>query len=210
MKISGILIILIAFACCSSPEIIENQNDLSKFNSVLGEDYTKAFDKLVESQSAFLEKNYPNSVSSKARAKDFLLDWESLFDPSRLTFLTKENLPLINELEITGLRKELFEYYETWIFIDDSLGERYETELINNLTGKYIEALKTTNGDSLVSDYLDAVFAAGDLNPPIVASGLLENGFDYDNPIHQRIMAAEIYFKLIKWDLERKRHANIK
>lgn len=103
MKISIVLIICFLIVNCSGKD-----QRFNTFNEILGVEKTSALDRLVSSFQEFLEINYPeDDLGEKTRM--FLFEMERL-DNTNWEFEKKKNKDVINLIETSGLRKEMYIY----------------------------------------------------------------------------------------------------
>ena len=98
---------------------------------------------------------------------------------------------------------------------EKEMKDRIRNSLHFNSYGQYLYALtKYTLNDTTIQHYVEVKVLVGNTPSGVIASGLLSQGIDYDNPFIKRILIAEFYYWIMKWDTERqekkqKRHANI-
>lgn len=75
-----------------------------------------------------------------------------------------------------------------------------------NWRGQFIFAIeKFSKNDSVIIEYLDAKEAAGNISPSLIAGGLLYRNSDLTEAFVKRIILMEIYYFMIRWDLENKK-----
>ena len=109
-----------------------------------------------------------------------------------LDLIEEEIIPLsnIDSAEIAKREKEM--------------EERIKNSLHFNNYGQYLYALtKYTLNDTTIQDYVDAKIVAGDISPVLIASGLLSQEIDFEDPFIKRILVTEFYYWIMKWDIER-------
>lgn len=82
---------------------------------------------------------------------------------------------------------------------------RMDSNLSFNVYGQFLYALaKHTENDAAIQNYVEARREAGDLSPSLLFNAYLEQDFDYNSPFFKRILVADVYLDLIKWDINRK------
>lgn len=82
---------------------------------------------------------------------------------------------------------------------------RMDSNLSFNVYGQFLYALaKHTENDVAIQNYVEARREAGDLSPSLLFNAYLEQDFDYNSPFFKRILVADVYLDLIKWDINRK------
>jgi len=75
-----------------------------------------------------------------------------------------------------------------------------------NWRGQFTFAIdKFSINDSVILEYLDAKEATGNISPSLIASGLLYRDPDLSEPFVKRIILMELYYFMIKWNLENKK-----
>jgi len=87
---------------------------------------------------------------------------------------------------------------------EKEMEERIRNSLHFNNYGQYLYALTKFNvSDTTIQEYVDAKIVAGDISPVLIASGLLSQEIDFDDPFIKRILVTEFYYWIMKWDIER-------
>ncbi len=87
---------------------------------------------------------------------------------------------------------------------EKELEEQYNNTLTTNVNGEFLYGLaKYANNDSIVQGYVEVKIIAGDISPNIVASALLTQTQDFENPFIKRMIFVELYYWMIKWDIEK-------
>lgn len=88
---------------------------------------------------------------------------------------------------------------------EKEMEERIRNSLHFNNNGQYLYALAKFNlSDTTIQGYVDAKIVAGDISPVLIASGLLSQNIDFEDPFIKRILVTEFYYWIMKWDIERK------
>jgi hypothetical protein len=88
---------------------------------------------------------------------------------------------------------------------EKEMDERMRNSLHFNSYGQYLYALtKYTLNDTIIQGYVDVKILVGDISPALIASGLLSQEIDFENPFIKRILVTEFYYWIMKWDIERK------
>lgn len=108
--------------CQKSPK-----SDIKNFNDFLGKEKAKAFNEAIKSFDKFLETNFPNQDNQSDKTKKFLKQFLNSDSPdSSWIFRTKRNKKILEQLESSGLRKEI------WIYGKENYDEKYNIyDLIN-------------------------------------------------------------------------------
>lgn len=100
---------LLVVSGCESGTQVEANKDLETFNAFIGESKTKVLDQVVISYEHFLETNYSGLEESEATTA-FLADIRDQVakTPSYWIIRTETNKAIVEEVESTGLRKEVW------------------------------------------------------------------------------------------------------
>ena len=108
--------------CHKSPK-----SDIENFNEFLGKEKATALNEAIESFDNFLETNFPKQDNQSDRTKEFLKQFLNSDSPdSSWIFTTNRNKRIIEQLESSGLRKEI------WIYGNENYDEKYNIhDLIN-------------------------------------------------------------------------------
>lgn len=110
-----------------------------------------------------------------------------------LDFIEEEIIPLsnIDSAEIARHEKEM--------------EERIKNSLHFNNYGQFLYALaKHTLKDTTIQEYVNVKIIAGDISPVLIASGLLSQEIDFEDPFIKRILVTELYYGIMIWDIKRK------
>lgn len=82
---------------------------------------------------------------------------------------------------------------------------KMDSNLSFNVYGKFLYGLaENTKNDIAIQNYVEARREAGDLSPSLLFNAYLEQDFNYNSPFFKRILVADVYLDLIKWDISRK------
>ena len=162
--------------------------------------------------------------------KDILKEWESsglrkdiwlyskeeydtIYDVASL--LNRPEIPLdsLPEIDFIGLDLDLTDEDIEMFKNSDTTGyaqrkrlheERMKNVLWYNEHGKFLFALaKFAIQDSMVYKYVSAKERMGNISPVLVASGLLEDVKDFNDPFLKKILVSEFYFFILRWDIKR-------
>ena len=88
---------------------------------------------------------------------------------------------------------------------EKEMEERMRNSLHFNNNGQFLYGLAKFNlSDTTIQGYIDAKIVAGDISPVLIASGLLSQNIDFEEPFIKRILVTEFYYWIMKWDIERK------
>jgi hypothetical protein len=88
---------------------------------------------------------------------------------------------------------------------ETEMEERIRNSVRFNSNGQYLYALaKYTLEDTTIQNYVEVKILVTDISPAIIASGLLSQEIDFDNPFLKRILVMEFYYWIMKWDINRK------
>jgi hypothetical protein len=122
------------------------------------------------------------------------MDTSNIHELGEIEFVFSEDeiIPLsnIDTAEITRREKEM--------------KERIRNSLHFNNYGQYLYALaKYNQSDTTIQKYVDNKILAGGHAPFLIASGLLNQKIDFENPFVKRILVTEFYFWIMTWDIER-------
>ena len=83
---------------------------------------------------------------------------------------------------------------------------RLDSSLWFNTMGQFLYGLaKYAPNDTLVQEYTEARQAAGNISVNIIIDAYLNQYIDYDNPFFKRMVVADLYMDLMKWDIDRKK-----
>jgi hypothetical protein len=110
-----------------------------------------------------------------------------------LDLIEEEIIPIsnIDSVEIERHQKEM--------------DERIRNSLHFNSYGQYLYALAKYNlSDTTIQGYVEAKLAARNIDPSLIASGLLSQEIDFEDPFIKRILVADFYYWIMNWDIERK------
>lgn len=110
-----------------------------------------------------------------------------------LDLIEEEIIPLsnIDSVEIAKRKKEM--------------EEKRRNSLHFNTHGEFLFALtKYTSGDTFMQEYADMKAYDGNISPVIIASGLLRQEINFNDPFMKRILVTEFHFGLMKWNIEQK------
>lgn len=226
------------------------KNDIANFNEFLGNEKAIALNEAIKSFDRFLGTNFPNQVNQSDRTKEFLKQFiNSNIPDSSWIFTTKRNKKILEQLESSGLRKEIWIYgkenyaekYNVYDLIypfkndssqslveleiieneiipiprpatdstdlariENELDEQYNHLPVINEKGEFLYGLaKFANNDSIVHEYVEVKLVAGDISPGIVASAFLSQIEDFENPFIKRMIFVELYYWMMKWDIEK-------
>lgn len=73
-----------------------------------------------------------------------------------------------------------------------------------NMQGQFLFGLSNFGSqDSIINEYVNARFEVGFISPTIMIAALLQKDVDYLNPFVKRMLVAELYLDLMRWDLKR-------
>jgi hypothetical protein len=114
--------------------------------------------------------------------------------------IEEEIIPILNidSAEIARREKEIARR-------EKETEERIRNSLHFNNYGQYLYALAKYNvNDTTIQEYVDAKVVGGDFSPVLIASGLLSQKIDFEDPFIKRILVTEFYYWIMKWDIERK------
>ena len=172
-----LIIVLIIAIGCSQKQTNEN---IIKFEKVLGKRQTNALNLLVADFEQNLNKKYPD-LPIKQAYRQYLTDLVSKSADDRESFefqSEKTNL----EFNQSGLWDEIYQR--------DS-----ENGLQTNSLGSYMLALYAIKkSDTVINKYYDVKEQAGIMSNEIVVSGILSLSPDFDNYFHKRIVVVEFSF----------------
>ena len=157
-----------------------DQNDICRFEEILGETKTNALNLLVADFENYLKEEYRNMTVENAYQeflkdmKDGSFDWDSFY------FQTEETK---KEFVKSGLKRDL---YKT----DPDSG------LTVNRLGNYMKALYQIkdNSDQLIKEYYEAREAVGLVQNELFASIVLANDPDFTNYFHKRFVVVEFSY----------------
>ncbi len=83
--------------------------------------------------------------------------------------------------------------------------ERLKNSPQTNIYGEFLYGIaKFAPNDSVVQGYVEVKVLAGDISPLLIVSALLEHKIDFDEPFIKRVILAEIYYWIMKRDIEGK------
>jgi hypothetical protein len=88
---------------------------------------------------------------------------------------------------------------------EKEMEERMRNSLHFNSYGQYFYALAKFNlNDTSIQYYVEVKILMADISPVLIASGFLHQEVDFENPFIKRILVTELYYWIMKRDIERK------
>lgn len=132
----------------------------------------------------------------------FELISENKPDSTYDTVVSVMDYPMTDEILTTQTTEDSIKFAER----DKELYEKYSKQLTFNIYGQYLYGLAKYNPtNDFIQEYVKVKIAAGDIAYEIMSNVLLDGVENYDEPFIKRMIATEIYYDLIKWDIQRKK-----
>jgi len=121
-------------------------------------------------------------------------DTSNIIDLGELDDLFEEEILPISNIDSAEIARR-----------EEEMEERIRNSLHFNIYGQYLYGLNKYNlNETTIQGYVDAKVIAGDISPVLIASGLLSQKIDFEDPFVKRILVTEFYYWIMKWDIERK------
>jgi hypothetical protein len=107
-KILTFILTIVIFCCCQN----KKNDELNQFRKFLGKQESKAFDNLVKSYEIFLSKNMIGDTEGEKTYNflNYFISEENINTKPNWIYETKKNREIIHQMDISGIRQEIYLY----------------------------------------------------------------------------------------------------